>query len=162
MPRATNGWCSRCRRLNLIQNQTWVTRQWLVFLLFLPLMFTLAQNANYAVSLNTCPISSSFSHFSVSRLLFNHHAVEEGRVITFSLGRTEYHFSLDACGGGGSVLLVSASQQHRESFVGSWECGEKRRRWQARAICQLVRLSLHGLLLLGVTVQVRFRICQQE
>lgn len=58
------------------------------------------------------PISSFFYSFHVSLHLFNHGTVEDLRVITFSLCRTEYHFFLDVCGGGGSVLLVSASQQH--------------------------------------------------
>lgn len=59
--------------------------------------------------------------FSVSLRLFNHHTIENLRVITFSLCRTEYNFFLDMCGSGSSVLLVSESQQHLESFVGCLE-----------------------------------------
>lgn len=101
--------------------------------------------------------------FSVLLHLFNHHTVEDLQVITFSLCRTEYHFFLDAyvCGGGDFVLLVSVSQQHLYSFVCPWECLEKWRYWQAQASSQLVHLSIHGPLLLRVTIQVRFRICQR-
>lgn len=59
--------------------------------------------------------------YSFTFTLFNHHTIENLRVITFSLCRTEYHFFLDMCGSGGSVLLVSASRQHLESFVGCLE-----------------------------------------
>lgn len=64
----------------------------------------------------------------------------------------------------GVVVLCYWSQHLSSTFKASAvpESAQKKRRcWQAQASCQLVHLSLHGLLLLGVTVQVRFRICQQ-
>lgn len=102
----------------------------------------------------------SLYSFSVLLHLFNHGTVVEVGAGTFSLCRTEYHFLSEECGGGVFLLLVSAPLKLCWSLRVLRE--KKRRCWQAQASCQLVYLSLHELLLLGVSVQVRFRICQRD
>lgn len=62
----------------------------------------------------------------------------------------------------GVVVLCCWSPNLSSIFLSPWEGLEKSRCWQAQASCQLVHLSLHGLLLFGVTVQVRFRVCQRD
>lgn len=105
------------------------------------------------------PVPSSFSHFEL-------HA---SFLITSLLKAAELYVSVSAGPNinssetrVGAVVLRCWSQHLSSTFKALSVPESTLRREDVQAACQLVRLFLHGPLLLGVTVQVRFRIRRQE